>query len=263
MNINPNITIAYESNPQKNLKPSPEEETAVKAIEKAIKQAKSLPNEPELKLNPEDFKNVKLMEAGELTEEEEKAHLVKFTKYFNSFIAASDKVHNESALNLVGRIHSAANTFQKIENSVKQQYPEVAEDGLDMKLKNNRLVLTNQNLEPEDKHNIENMLNQDSSLKDTFKSMLTYLRDFSFLVNDTSSIDTDFDNKPPVEQFQNVSFKDFINSTYSYSPQAWDGFERINGLDNLLKNKDAFIGVFYTGIVKYGRSIGAHIDAYA
>lgn len=263
MNINPNIIIAYESNPQKNLKPSPEEEKAVKAIEKAIKQAESLPNEPELKLNPEDFKNVKLMKEGELTEEEEKVQMETFREYCHKYDAVFNKVHNESAWNLADRIHSAAKTFQKIENSVKQQYSEIAEDGLDMKLKNNRLVVTNQNLKPEDKHNIENMLNQDSSLKDTFKSMLTYLRDFSFLLNNTSSIDTDFDNKPPVEQFQQVSFKDFINSAYSYSPQAWDGFERINSLDDLLKNKEAFTGVFRTGLVKYGNSFSSHIDAYA
>lgn len=132
-----------------------------------------------------------------------------------------------------------------------------------MKLQNNRLVVTNQNLKPEDKQNIENMLNQESALKDTFKSMLTYLRDFDFLINHTSSIDADFENKPPIEQFQHVSFKNFVNSAYSHSPQAWNRFERINGLDNLLKHEDAFIGALSAGLVKYGEALFGHVDAYA
>ncbi len=231
-------------------------------LEKAIKQAEHLPDDAKLQPNPEDFKGIKFIEVHKSTEEE-KAQMEKFREFGDKYHALFEKVHNQSAWDLAGRIHSAASAFQEIESSLKQQYSEVAENGLDMKLKNNRLIVTNRELKPEDKQNIENILNQDSGLKNTFKSMLTYLRDFDFLVNRISSLDTDFDNKPPVEQFQYVSFKDFIKSVYSHSPQAWDGFERINGLGNLLKNRGAFTSVFGIGLVKYGNSLVSHIDANA
>lgn len=74
MNINPNITVTYESNPQKNLKPNPEEEKAVKAIEKAINEAEKQTTKAQavLEIDNERHKNFKLTEVREPTEEEKK-----------------------------------------------------------------------------------------------------------------------------------------------------------------------------------------------
>lgn len=201
MNINPAISI-YSSlyGAISADRPKPE-------LEKAIKQAESLPkpNPADLEPNPEDFKGVRLYVSGS-EEDFFNGWTEKAIKKYEYYIEESARV-TFTANDVSDSLFNAMEHFDEVLGNelLKGRYLYLNKDDIDVKLQDNKLIVVGDNIKEKDKIELAKVLTEDAHIKDALNDIFTYLRDTYNAYHLPGS-----QNRKSLDSFTHHSFKEVI-----------------------------------------------------